>query len=214
MFHYIFLACSLNPMTNFKPVFIAFSFILLSGIVRGAVEKREYDITVAGINIGEMVATRETRDDNLTYYSLKSKVSFWFFIRVNVEYSVASVYHKNHLISSTVNTTSNRGNFISTIQWDKDHYNVHVEGYKYKNEVAIGDTIVYNSARMYFEYPTVNSAVLADNYGLMVSTENLQKDVYAVTVEGNRNRFFFHRGKVIRAVMHHPIKNFEVTYKP
>lgn len=115
-------------MTNFlfKPVFLALSFILLSGIVGGAVEKREYDITVAGINIGEMVATRETHDDDLTYYSLKRKVSFWFFIRVNVEYSVISVYHKNHLISSTVNTNSNRGNFISTIHWNTDHYNVHV----------------------------------------------------------------------------------------
>lgn len=196
-----------------KPVFIALSFIFISAIARGAVEKREYDITVAGINIGEMTATRETDNDNFTHYSIRSRVSFWFFVRINVEYSVISVYRDNHLITSTVTTNSNRGNFNSTIQWKEDHYQVNVNGYKYSNDVAIRDTIAYNSARMYFEHPALNSSVLADNYGLMVSTENIQENVYGVSVQGNRNKFYFAKGKVIRAVMHHPIKNFEVTLK-
>lgn len=197
-----------------KPAIIALSFILLGNIVNGAVEKREYDITVAGITIGEMTATHETSGNDLTYYSLISKVSFWFFVRINVEYSVTSIYRKDHLIASAVTTNSNRGNFKSTILWANDHYNVHVEGYKYTNDEDIVDSIRYNSARMYFEHPTPNASVLADNYGVVVPAENIRANVYGVSVKGNRNQFFFDGGKVIRAIMHHPIKNFEVTLKP
>lgn len=200
----------------FKPLLVALSFILLSMAAKGAIEKREYVITVAGFDIGEMVATCETNDYDLTRkYTLRSTVSFWLFVRIHVEYSVTSEYVASHLITSTVITKSNKGDFKSTIRWSQDHYKVHVDGYKYKNDVSIGDTIQYNSARMYFELPMhPNRNILADNYGVMVQTENLQENVYGVTVEGNRNKFFFRGGKVVRAVMHHPIKNFEVTLKP
>jgi len=195
-----------------KPLGITLCLILLMGTMYASVEKREYDITAAGIRIGVMTATRETKD-NLTWYSLHSKVSFWFFVRVNVEYSVTSVYQNKQLIASTVITQSSRGNFKSTIQWKEDHYKVQVEGYKYKNDVSIKDTIQYNSARLYFEYPPGISTILADNYGIMVPAENIQENVYSVNVQGNKNKFFFRKGKIIRAVMHHPIKNFEVKLK-
>lgn len=194
-----------------KFVFSSF-FILLTIISYGDIEKRTYDITAAGIRIGEMIATRETKD-NYTFYSLHSKVSFWFFVRVQVDYSVTSKYKNNHLISSTVITNSNKGNFKSTVQWNEDHYNVKVDGYKYTNIAPIKDSIQYNSARFYFEYPSGISTILADNYGIMVPADKIENDVYSVNVQGNKNRFFFKGGKIIRAIMHHPIKNFEVKLK-
>lgn len=195
-----------------KRLFISLCAIFFTTTILAAVEKREYDITAAGIRIGVMTATRETKD-NLTWYSLHSKVSFWFFIRVNVEYSVTSAYQNNQLITSTVITRSNRGNYKSTVQWSGDHYNVQVEGYKYKNVVSIKDTIKNNSARLYFEYPAGISVILADNYGIMVPAENIEENVYSVNVQGNKNKFFFRKGKIFRAIMHHPIKNFEVKLK-
>ena len=196
-----------------KTIIFSLSFILVNGNAIGAIEKREYDISVAGFNIGEMIATREAYDVDFTRYTISSRVSFWFFVRINVKYTVTSVYKKDHLLTSHVTTNSNKGNFSSTIQWSADHYKVKVDGYKYKNDVSISDTITNNSARMYFENPGLNGNVLADNYGLLVGTENPEPDVYGVIVQGNRNRFFFSRGKVVRAIMHHPIKNFEVTLK-
>ena len=185
-------------------------FLAQSGYA--AIEKREYDITAAGIRIGEMTATRENID-NQTWYTLHSEVSFWFFVRVKVVYSVKSLYQNNQLMTSTVVTHSNKGDFISTVTWQKDHYDVRVEGYKYKNNVSIKEPIKNNSARLYFEYPQSISSLLADNYGLMVPAENIQKDVCMVTVQGNSNKFYFKSGRIVRAVMHHPIKNFEVKLK-
>lgn len=195
-----------------KALFVTTFLFFLVHSVNGAIEKREYDITAAGIRIGVMTATRENID-NQTWYTLHSEVSFWFFVKVKVVYSVKSLYKNNQLITSTVVTHSNKGDFTSTVTWRNDHYDVRVEGYKYKNEVSINEPISYNSARLYFEYPHSISSVLADNYGLMVPAENIQKDIYTVTVQGNTNKFYFKSGKIIRAVMHHPIKNFEVKLK-
>jgi hypothetical protein len=195
-----------------KALFVTVLLFFSMDIVWAAIEKREYDITAAGIRIGEMTATRESIE-NQTWYTLHSEVSFWFFVRVKVVYSVKSLYRNNQLIRSTVNTRSSRGDFTSTVVWNNDHYDVRVEGYKYKNEVSIKEPIKYNSARIYFEYPQSISSLLADNYGLMVPAENVEKDVYTVTVQGNKNRFYFKSGAIIRAVMHHPIKNFEVKLK-
>jgi hypothetical protein len=199
-------------MMNYFKVFICLFFTSLSIVSYGEVEKRTYDITAAGIRIGEMVATRETKD-NVTFYSLHSKVSFWFFVRVQVDYAVTSMYKGNHLISSTVITNSSKGNFKSTVQWSEDHYDVKVNGYKYTNNTSIKDSIEYNSARFYFEYPPGISTILADNYGIMVPADNIENNVYTVNVQGDKNRFFFKGGKIIRAIMHHPIKNFEVKLK-
>lgn len=200
-------------MSVFNKLVAGVVFTLLSIPGHSEVEKRIYDITAAGIRIGEMVATRETKD-NYTWYTLHSKVSFWFFVRVSVDYAVTSVYKNNHLITSTVVTTSNKGNFKSSVRWKDDHYNVDVDGYKYKNNTSIKDSIEYNSARLYFEYPSGITTILADNYGIMVPADNIEENVYSVNVQGNKNRYFFQRGKIFRAIMHHPVKNFEVKLKP
>lgn len=205
------LTCNTSMMNYFK-VLICLFFSFLTIASYGEVEKRTYDITAAGIRIGEMVATRETKD-NVTWYSLHSKVSFWFFVRVQVDYAVTSMYKDNHLVTSTVITNSSKGNFKSTVQWSEDHYNVKVNGYKYTNTTSIKDSIEYNSARFYFEYPPGISTILADNYGIMVPADNIENNVYTVNVQGDKNRFFFKGGKIIRAIMHHPIKNFEVKLK-
>lgn len=196
-----------------KALFVTLFLFFLVHSGYAAVEKREYDITAAGIRIGEMTATRESID-NQTWYTLHSEVSFWFFVKVKVVYSVKSLYQNNQLITSTVLTHSNKGDFTSVISWSKDHYNVKVDGYKYKNTVSIKQPIQYNSARIYFEYPNSISSLLADNVGLIVPAENnTQQNLYTITVLGNKNRFYFRSDGIIRAVMHHPIKNFEVKRK-
>ena len=191
-------------------IFFLVVFLLGPLVVYAQIEERKYDITAAGINIGEMVATRETKGE-VTNYTLHSKVSFWFFIRVNVDYQVHSTYQGDKLVSSVVTTKSNRGDFKSTVQWNTDHYDVHVNGYKYTNDTPIKDPIMDSSAKFYFEYPQHITTILADNYGVMVPAENIRENVYTVTVQGNKNTFYFDKGKVTRAVQHHPIKNFEVT---
>lgn len=195
-----------------KALFFAAFLFFSTNVINGAIEKREYDITAAGIRIGEMTATRE-KIDNQTWYTLRSEVSFWFFVRINVLYTVKSLYRDNQLITSSVETHTNKGNFTSTVTWNNDHYKVRVDGYKYKNDVPIKDPIRYNSARLYFEYPQAISTVLADNLGIMVPAENVEQDVYTVTVQGKKNKFYFRKGKIVRGVMHHPIKNFEVSLK-
>lgn len=170
---------------------------------------RKYTISMAGINIGELIAKKEVKD-SLTYYSIDSRVSVWIFFRVKVHYTITSAYHNNQLMYSRVKTETNRGNFSSSTTWAHDHYQVHVNAYKYKKDTTIQQPIRCNVARLYLDGPTAEQSVLADNYGAMVMPVKLDPMTYRFTVMDQPNRFQFKNGALHLARMYNPIKNFEI----
>lgn len=189
---------------------LVFALLMVFGSLT-AQEVRVFEISAAGITVGEITAIRETKD-SLTYYSLDSNVSFWFFTQIDVRYSVNSVYHRDHLLSSSVTTKSSKGDFTSTVQWNNDHYDVNATAYKYTNKEMIKESIQSNSARMYFEEPVGMSTVLADGFGVLASL-TYEENAYAMDVLGKVNHYHFNNGFLKRAVVYHSVKNFEVTPK-
>jgi hypothetical protein len=174
-----------------------------------AEERKEFDILVAGIKIGELSASKVTQD-SITSYSISSAVNFWFFFRVKANYSIVSSYRNGKLISSFVETKSSKGDFKSSVVWQEDHYVVKVDTYQYKKDTVISSPIYFNVARLYFEEPDKVKNLLADNYGQMAPSKKLEANVYQVTVTGNANRYYYKVGEMEKAIMHNPIKNFEI----
>lgn len=175
-------------------------------------EHKKYDILVAGIKIGELKASKTTLD-SVTSYSIVSAVNFWFFVRVKVNYSIISNYKNGKLISSFVDTKSTKGDFKSSVIWQENHYKVKVDTYKYKKDTVLTSPIYFNVARLYFDEPDKIKNLLADSYGQIAPSEKLDANVYQVTVTGNANRYYYHQGEMEKAVMHNPIKNFEIRRK-
>ncbi len=178
-----------------------------------SVETREFDITVAGIKIGEMTAKKEVRD-SITFYTVHSKVSFWLFVKIHVDYTVSTEYHHDKLMYSTVTTKSNKGDFVSTVSWTGKQYDVVVDGYKYENTTPIKEAIHFNSIRLYFDEPIEVKTLLAENFGVMAPVEVLEKRVtYRVNVLGNKNRFHYKQKVMHSANMYHPVKNFDIKLR-
>jgi len=175
-------------------------------------EVKRFDIVLAGIKIGELTATRKTID-TLTHYYVESKVSFWLLVKVNVHHIQTAVYHADRLLSSTVKTRSNRGDFSSSVIWNKQQYNVKVDMYKYKHDGVLDSPINFNVMRFFFDEPKNKNAVLADGYGLMAPVSFLKNSYYEVDVRGERNRYFFSEGKLQRAIMDSSIKNYEIVLR-
>jgi len=188
------------------------SLVVSIGYRGSAQEVRAFNISAAGINIGEMTVSREVRD-TLTHYVMKSDVNFWFFSHVRLSYKVYSVYHNDHLISSQVTTQSNKGTFTSMVQWNKDHYVVDAQAYKYSNKEIIRGPIQTNSARMIFEEPIGKTRALADSYGVLASLD-FKDNAYALDVLGKVNHYYYSKGLFKRAVVYHSVKNFEITPRP
>lgn len=186
-------------------------FLLFLPLSLFAQDIQEYEISIAGISIGEMTASRKISGED-SQIDLKSKVGFWFFGKIELDYHTVAVFKGSHFIKSEVNSNTNKGNFRSTITWVNDHYKVNSRNYKYELDTEVRKKLFFSSASFYFEEPKNVKEFFAESYGL-VSPITKHKDYYEVNVNGNKNRYYYINGKLDKAVMEFPIKNFVVKRK-
>ncbi|AFL85262.1 hypothetical protein Belba_2719 [Belliella baltica DSM 15883] len=194
-----------------KYTFILITLLLSSFQSLQAQEKMEFEISVAGFSIGEMQAVKTQKGEE-SFYEITSEVGFWFFGKVNVDYSINSYYKGNQLIEAKSRTVSNKGNFASDINWKDGKYIVEATSYKYEKDTVINHPIFFSSAALYFEEPKNHKLFMAENFGLP-SKITKYSDHYEVNVNGNRNKFYYINGKFDKAVMESPIKNYVIKRK-
>lgn len=196
---------NLKKIVTYIAVFILFSHYAQSqDIVK-------YDVSIAGISIGEMVAKRENRGSDI-HYELKSNVSFWFFGKINLDYLTNAIYKDRKLVKANVVSKTNRGNFNSDIEWRNDHYRIKSTNYKYELDTVVNRPFLYSAAVFYFEEPVRAKEFIAEAFGLPSPIKKV-KDYYEVKVNGNTNRFYYVNGKLEKAVMEFPIKNYVIKRK-
>lgn len=171
----------------------------------------DFEITVAGFSIGEMQATKTNKGEE-SFYEISSEVGFWFFGKVNVDYSIISHFIGKQLINAQAKTTSNKGNFASDIRWIDDKYVVEATSYKYENNSIINEPLFFSSAVLYFEEPKNHKVFMAENYGLPAYIIK-HKGYYEVNVNGNRNKYYYINGEFDRAIMQSSIKNYVIKRK-
>jgi hypothetical protein len=177
-----------------------------------AQDRHEYEITVAGFSIGEMTATKTITGDTTTYL-LTSKVSFWLFGQINIDYTTDVKYVGNRFIRSSVSSRTNRGDFLSRIWLQGDVYQVDAKSYKYELETVIRESITYSAVRLFFEEPIGRGKMIAENYGVFGSIKALGGNTYVTIANLNENKYTYNEGKLERAVMHSPIKNYVIKRK-
>lgn len=196
-----------------RSVFISITLILCAIFLKAqAQERHAYEITLAGFTIGEMEATK-MYDEDTAIYLLKSEVSFWLFGRVNVDYMTEVKYHNGQFIQSTVKSNTNRGHFLSKIWREDEVYEVRANSYKYELETQVHEDINYSAVKLFFEEPMDISKMMAENYGQFCHVTSLGEGLYDTQVEGNKNRYQYENGKMQKAIMQSPIKNYVIKRK-
>ncbi len=172
-------------------------------------QEKNYDISVAGIHIGDMTVQRYD-SGALSYYEIKSKVSLWILFRIEVEYNMISSYRGDQLVSSTSETHTNKGDFKSKTKWNGKYYVVDIDAYKYKKDTTINRPINFNAGKLYFEQPPDDQLIYADNFGVLTKGETNGNSV-VVDILGNRNTYNYSDGIMSDAKMYNPLKDFRVT---
>jgi len=190
-----------------KLLFLSLLTLLWSNKVSSQ-ENIKYDISVAGISIGELNAKKNTKDKN-TVYELTSLVSFWFFGNISVNFEIISHYTGNLLVKSRTTTKSNRGDFFSKIDWINEKYEISATSYKYELDTALANPFYFSSSKLYFEEPLLHAVIMAENYGIS-SPIKKKGDYYEVDVNGNKNKFYYLNGKLEKAIMQNPVKNYVI----
>lgn len=173
--------------------------------------KQQYDISIAGISIGEMTAEKKAVGEE-AHYEIKSKVSFWFFGKINLDYLTQTVYKNKQLMRADVKSSTNKGDFQSSIRWNAKKYDIKASNYKYDQETTYDKPLYYSSVSFFFEEPDQIKEFIAESYGI-VSPIKKVKDYYEVVVNGNTNRYYYIDGKLDKAVMEFPIKNYVIKKK-
>jgi len=171
-------------------------------------QQKLYDITVAGISIGNLDIKRYDKAE-FTYYEMSTKISFWLLFRIEAEYVMSAVYKGDQMISSKSQTHTNKGDFKSSTVWNGHQYEIHIDAYKYKKDTLISEPIHFNVGRMYFDKPAPGQKIYADNFGLLTPAEK-SEDQMIVRIQGNANRYFYENGAMYEATMYHPVKNYRV----
>ncbi|UJP67116.1 hypothetical protein IPZ59_15725 [Mongoliitalea daihaiensis] len=172
---------------------------------------QQYDISIAGISIGEMTAEKKAVGEEI-HYEIKSNVSFWFFGKINLDYLTQSVYKNKQLMRADVRSSTNKGDFQSTIRWNSSKYDIQASNYKFDQETTYDKPLYYSSVSFFFEEPLQVKEFIAESYGIISPIKKI-KDYYEVEVNGNTNRYYFVDGKLDKAVMEFPVKNYVIKKK-
>lgn len=188
-------------------LFTTVLFLLSSSLK--AQEVIDFDIKLAGFTIGQMKATKTLAQDTTTY-RLDSKVSFWLFGTIKVDYLTEVKYHEGVFINSKVSSKTNRGNFISKIWLEGDEYKIDANGYKYEHKDIIKDLIHHSAVRLFFEEPKGIKVMMAENLGKFSEIRSHGEGIYTTHIEGDENKYYYQNGKMLKVSMHNPIKNYEV----
>lgn len=201
----------LRPKRFFKSIVFIILIFTISPFMAIGQEKREFDITVAGISIGDMT-TSKTINDDMTFYNVKSKVSFWFFGWISLDYTMDSEYKGTQLMKVNGTYNTSRGEFATTIAWQDDHYKVDTRSYKFENNRPVRKPLYHSSALFFFEEPYGVNESMADNFGLVSPIQKV-KNYYELDVAGDKNKYYYVDGMLDRAIMYSPIKNYVIKRK-
>lgn len=209
MFRNLLISMTAGVAASRKLAFLLVLFALLVqvGHAQDLVKERNYEITVLGFNIGEMTANRTNNKDTTTY-KVSSKVSFWFFGKVNVDFSVDSRLKNNQIVWTRSFSSSNKGDFKSEVKWNGKFYDVKASTYKFENNKPIHDPVSLSSVMLFFHEPKGNEDFLGEVFGLVSKVKKIENNGYEVTINGNTNRYFYENGVMVMAEMESPIKNY------
>lgn len=172
------------------------------------VDSASFKIKVLGISIGTMDVKKISSSNSQEKYELHSQVSFWFFGKIYLDHQINCVFQDGQYISSEVNSKTNRGNFLSKIHWESDQYIVDANTYEYENKQPIRYPIVDTISELYFSKPKIGDEILSETYGLTSKISEIEPDVFEITINGNKNHFYYKDDVLDKVMIENPVKNF------
>ncbi len=199
-------------MKNYRIYILAGLVLLLFSFKQPSKTVREYNISIAGVNVGNLVATREIEYD-FTTYTLNSDVSVYFFKRYRIKEDLIAVYRDNILQYATVKTSVGKSNYFSAIIWSKDHYEVDINAYKYQKHGIETQQIGYSVAKIYFEKPPASAKIFSEDYGVFSDVNYTEPDLCQLVFLGKKDQFSYPDGEMVKAEMESSIKDFEISSK-
>lgn len=173
-------------------------------------ESRHYEILVLGLKIGELAAEKTPEVNNSQTYKVESFVKFWFFGNVELRFSTVSQFLQEDIVRTKSESKTNRGDFLSTINWNGKQYEVDAQTYKYENQKPVEGPLTWCSTRLFFHEPKHGDVFLSEVYGVSQKIIQIEPGIYEIKIDGNVNRYYYQSGILEKIVLENPIKNYQI----
>ena len=180
------------------------------GYAQATKENASFEIVVLGLKIGNLTAQKTAGADSVRY-SVDSRVKFWFFGDVDLQFLTRSHFKGGKILKTYSESKTNRGNFDSKVNWTGTQYQVDAKSYKYANRAPLKGPMTWCSSKLFFHEPSGNEVFLSEVYGVSSPIKKISPGVYEIEVEGNTNQYHYKGGKLEKIVVESPIKNYKVV---
>jgi len=180
------------------------------GYAQATKETASFEIVVLGLKIGNLTAQKTAGADSVRY-SVDSRVKFWFFGDVDLQFLTRSHFKGGKILKTYSESKTNRGVFDSKVNWTGAQYQVDAKSYKYANRTSLKGPISWCSTRLFFQEPSGNEVFLSEVYGASSLIKKISPGVYEIEVEGNTNQYHYKAGKLEKIVVESPIKDYKVV---
>ncbi|WP_157579260.1 DUF6134 family protein [Spirosoma montaniterrae] len=179
-------------------------------------ETRRYAIEVAGAQVGTLTATRKIQPDGQWFYTLISDVKVNFLIyKLKIYYKVDNLVRQGQLMRSTVETHTNRGDYVSRTEWKGDHYDIVAQQYKHDLTTTERALIDYTITDLYFTEPTHHKRAYAEYFGDFSAISRTPKGSYlAARRDGRADEYTYENGQLVKVIKKNPLKNFVIRLLP
>jgi len=179
------------------------------GYAQATKETASFEIVVLGLKIGNLTAQKTAGADSVRY-SVDSRVKFWFFGDVDLQFLTRSHFKGGKILKTYSESKTNRGNFDSKVNWAGTQYQVDAKSYKYANRAPLKGPVTWCSSKLFFQEPSGNEVFLSEVYGVSSPIKKIGAGVYEIEVEGNTNQYHYKAGKLEKIVVESPIKDYQV----
>jgi hypothetical protein len=180
------------------------------GYAQATKETASFEIVVLGVKIGNLTAQKTAGADSVRY-SVDSRVKFWFFGDVDLQFLTRSHFKGGKILKTYSESKTNRGNFDSKVNWTGAQYQVDAKSYKYANRAPLKGPVFWCSSKLFFQEPSGNEVFLSEVYGVTAPIKKISAGVYEIEVEGNTNQYHYKGGKLEKIVVESPIKDYKVV---
>ncbi len=173
------------------------------------VEKRTYNIEVAGITVGKMTATKQVKNDKLTAYTLTSDVKVNFLVYVlRIFYQVNTLQGENQLMSARVDAHTNKGDFYTKTEKKENGYHVESKQHKSEMDKTITGNIHQTVVNLFFREPNAQDIAYAEYYGDFFRITRTGEGRYTAKMGKYEDSYFYKNGKLLKIIKKNPVKDF------
>lgn len=172
-------------------------------------ETHHYAIEIAGIRVGTMTAVRQPQPNDRTTYTLISDVKVSLLVyTVKIYYKVINQFEGRKLLLSTVDATTNRGNYASRTEWKGDHYDIVADQYKYNRRATERNAIDFPVSSLYFNEPVDRNRIYAEYFGDYFNVSRTGTGTYRALLEDHEDEYLYQNGRLVKVIKHNKLKNF------